>query len=320
MSSMAHGDESSESLQRRLALMALNDLTGEVWATSYTRYVESGGAAGVEGYFTRPDGTKHGAYGDDDAFDVWDRLRAVMSTPERGTWFSAELTLQAPASFAFDFNYDRRPYLGNEKSTFAPSPYGPPRPADENWLEDLKRYPRSPEFMPTWLSEIVAAASAPRPASWGRAVEAAIHAPVSWPSEYEVLAPKWGWRDIFASVSEHMVRRLKSDAEYVAVLSDEGKRDQWSGQLEGLFADVFADVFDEVLLGRPMDVLIRFWQFYAANLRVPNRPAIDDLDPATPIGRGELPGVAGSLMDDVQDVLTSIIEKQIVDRFGIAAD
>ncbi|WP_344793067.1 hypothetical protein [Frondihabitans peucedani] len=238
----------------------------------------------------------------------------------RGTWFSSRLTLRADGSFEFDFNYDCRPYAGQIQDMCEPSRWGPPQPIDDSWLADARRYPRSPEFMPGWLSELVAGASVPRPASWGRAIREAIDAPVSWPSEYEVLAPKWGWRDIFASVSEHMVRRLRSDADYVAVLSDEGKRDQWSGQLEGLFADVFADVFDEMLLGRPMDVLIRLWQFYAANLRVPNRPAIDDLDPSAPIGRGELPGVAGSLMDDVQDVLTSIIEKQIVDRFGIAAD
>ncbi|GAA4264467.1 hypothetical protein [Frondihabitans peucedani] len=281
--------------------------------------MEAGTHGAGSSYFLLPNGARDSVPGRGMIFPVWSELRSSMYEADKGTWFSARLTLKSDGSFAFEFNYDRRPYVGNPATTFEPSRFGP-RPLDEEWLVDLERYPRSPEFMPTWLSEIVVAASAPRPASWGKAIEKAIDAPVSWPSEYEVLAPKWGWRDIFASVSEHMVRRLRSDADYVAVLSDEGKRDQWSGQLEGLFADVFADVFDEVLLGRPMDVLIRLWQFYSANLRVPNRPAIDDLDPSAPIGRGELPGVAGSLIDDVQDVVSSIIEKQIVDRFGIRAD
>ncbi|BDZ50326.1 hypothetical protein GCM10025867_25670 [Frondihabitans sucicola] len=153
-------------------------------------------------------------------------------------------------------------------------------------------------------------------------IERAIAASVAWPEAEAALAPEWGWRDVFASVSDHLVERLRSGAGYVAILADESKRDRWPAELDGLSQDVYADVYSELLERRTLATLIRLWQFYASVLGKPNRPGIDDLDPDAPIGPigADLPEVAEYLMDDVGDVLTAVITKQIVDRFGVAPE
>ncbi|GAA1464851.1 hypothetical protein NE857_04200 [Nocardiopsis exhalans] len=68
------------------------------------------------------------------------KLRRGMYRYGTGTWFSMRIHILPPARFKVDFNYDEKPsYL------FDPPP--------EEFAEDIKKFPRSPENIPAWLRE-----------------------------------------------------------------------------------------------------------------------------------------------------------------------
>lgn len=71
---------------------------------------------------------------------IVDRLRAGMYKEGRGTWFSMHYTITPPTHYDVTFNYDNPPdFL---------------IPADPNdFLIDLRYFPRNPEHIPTWLQE-----------------------------------------------------------------------------------------------------------------------------------------------------------------------
>lgn len=69
-------------------------------------------------------------------------LRSMMYHPERGTWFSARFELRAGSESEAAFNYDNDPEWW---------PSVPP----EVFARDLATFPRSPEYMPKWLADLL---------------------------------------------------------------------------------------------------------------------------------------------------------------------
>jgi hypothetical protein len=74
-------------------------------------------------------------------------VRASMYEPDRGTWFSARLTLSPPEELHVEFNFDADPE------------WWPSVPA-RLFVCDLDAFPRSREHIPDWLTEKLAEAAA----------------------------------------------------------------------------------------------------------------------------------------------------------------
>jgi hypothetical protein len=90
-------------------------------------------ADGRNGDIELPDAVKRG----------FQDLRELMYDPERGTWFSARLTLRAGAAPEYSFNYDDDPK------------WWPPL-APTAFCRDLAAFPRADEHIPAWLREVLA--------------------------------------------------------------------------------------------------------------------------------------------------------------------
>ncbi len=65
------------------------------------------------------------------------RLRELMAGRGQGAWLSATVTATPDGKCMFDYNYNVRPNWTVQ-------------PADETYIEDLKKYPRSADQIPDW--------------------------------------------------------------------------------------------------------------------------------------------------------------------------
>ncbi|KFZ79700.1 hypothetical protein ED92_20180 [Amycolatopsis sp. MJM2582] len=75
------------------------------------------------------------------------RLREGMHEPDKGTWFSSRVIIDAPGTIYVKYNYDWDP-LWN------------PSIATEGWARDLEAFPRDEAHIPDWLNEKLAEAGA----------------------------------------------------------------------------------------------------------------------------------------------------------------
>jgi hypothetical protein len=69
-----------------------------------------------------------------------DQLREAMVDPERGAWLMSDITVPRTGEASFAYDWMARPdwpSLGGEFD-------------DALYLDDLKRYPRTPENIPDW--------------------------------------------------------------------------------------------------------------------------------------------------------------------------
>lgn len=65
-------------------------------------------------------------------------LAPAMSQVGKGTWWSMECTVESSGAYHFTFNYDQ------------PATFGGREPAEESWINDLRRYPRDWDKIPDW--------------------------------------------------------------------------------------------------------------------------------------------------------------------------
>ena len=65
-------------------------------------------------------------------------LHKAMYEPGKGTWFSMECTVEPSGQYHFTFNYDQ------------PATFGDRVPAEESWINDLRRHPRDWDNIPDW--------------------------------------------------------------------------------------------------------------------------------------------------------------------------
>jgi hypothetical protein len=90
------------------------------------------------GWYTTESGEKVSFEVPDDLFDYFAELRDLLYEPGKGAWLSATFRMDNTGKFSVDYDYENRP------------PFHP-QPENESWLLDLERYPRDPEFLPTWM-------------------------------------------------------------------------------------------------------------------------------------------------------------------------
>lgn len=62
--------------------------------------------------------------------------------PKKGPWYSMSIKIYKDGSFKLNYNYEDKPNFTYE-------------PSKEKYIQDLKDFPRSEEFIPVWLSAIL---------------------------------------------------------------------------------------------------------------------------------------------------------------------
>ncbi|WDZ91584.1 hypothetical protein [Nocardiopsis sp. HUAS JQ3] len=72
-------------------------------------------------------------------------LRAGMYQEGKGAWFSMRYTITRPGNFTTKFDYDNEPEF-----LF--------RPSEENYVQELRHFPRAEENVPEWLAAKVGGA------------------------------------------------------------------------------------------------------------------------------------------------------------------
>jgi len=119
-------------------------MVDEIGATAWTRAVldvrSFGFFSEASATLHRLDGTAEEIAAPVEAMSILIHLRHAMAD-EHGAWLSATLTLNrtfdGAVDFVVDFNYDARPDWQLE-------------PDDLTYVEDLRRYPRPAEEIPSW--------------------------------------------------------------------------------------------------------------------------------------------------------------------------
>lgn len=87
-----------------------------------------------------------------DLRDALVAVRDLTARPERGAWISAHIEMSRTGELRTSFNWDRRVWDGDDP--FEP-PVGDSYPTDDDWIRDLQHHPRSSEFTPRWMAELV---------------------------------------------------------------------------------------------------------------------------------------------------------------------
>ena len=72
------------------------------------------------------------------------KLREDMysTSPQKGAWYSAMFTVTNKGNFNSFFDYDNKPEFKYE-------------PSKDKFVDDLNKFPREKELIPSWLTEIV---------------------------------------------------------------------------------------------------------------------------------------------------------------------
>lgn len=320
--------QASAELQRRIAQLVFSSLPAGRWTAAHSVYMQAGRVQSLSMGFTDDGGGRDSVPLGRPVAEPWAEMRRVMADPQKGTWFSSEMFVEPTGSFRFTFDYERRPYRGTSDLFSPPQSKSLVLPTDDAWRDDFAVYPRRAEFTPPWLAALVgdgAGSRASREApshdvlQGSPSLSVALAAALHWPEQLAGLESRWGWPDVFASASDHTVARLKSDANYVAVLAEADRRSEWAGWLDSVAQDVFGDVYAEVLLRRDVSILVRLWRSLVEVGAVPERSGVDELDPNGPIGpiSSVRPELVQRHLDDVMDALTDVIDQQLFDRFGV---
>lgn len=110
------------------------------WQEAGIEYRAIGSFSETSAQLVAPNGTVVPLAAPPEASSLFAELRHGMHEPGRGTWVSALYRLQRPGTYSVDFNGDYPPNWQTQ----------PPR---AEFSDELHRYPRSPERVPSWLAE-----------------------------------------------------------------------------------------------------------------------------------------------------------------------
>lgn len=69
------------------------------------------------------------------------RKQMYELSPDKGAWFSCKITVFPSGKFITNFNYDENPNFIY-------------KPSKEEYINELKKYPREASAMPDWLNKI----------------------------------------------------------------------------------------------------------------------------------------------------------------------
>ncbi len=111
------------------------------WSKVEFKYVAAAGTSSYRVTVTMNDGTRTET--NDVPLTVVraiSRLRRAMHEEHKGTWFTATITVDESMRYKTDFEYDSEPHF---PVTISP----------KSFAEDLARFPRDEENIPTWLHE-----------------------------------------------------------------------------------------------------------------------------------------------------------------------
>ncbi|GAA5125238.1 TNT domain-containing protein [Haloechinothrix salitolerans] len=142
---MAHATQlnatEQDTLVKQIGLALLRTAPRD-WQRITAHYRTVGRYHELEGEVTLADGSQQEWAATQDIASLFNRLRAGMYREERGTWFNAHYTLEAPASY--NLEYDRE------------EPRWQHLPPQQAYTDELRMFPRTEENIPDWLMERVA--------------------------------------------------------------------------------------------------------------------------------------------------------------------
>lgn len=311
-------DETAAEAARRAIVTDLREEMGDwSWTTATDHIVLTGGGGWSTMRDDRP-AAAHEGWGKRDRirYDAWTVLREAMTDPERGAWLYANVTITPDGDPEFFFEWDRRPSIYDD-DLFTATPKRPKvSPLDFEWLQDLKTHPRSPEHQPAWMKKMIATDARKRnPANMPR-TKKAIATEVVWPEALAPLAADPEWAEIWTAISDFIGAQLKT-GQY-PILADKDEADAWGAEADGLAQKVFADVSRVFVEGQPLSMLASFWRTWSAAIsHTPEPDGLSVIDPSTRMVYSEASGPTQQLFDDFGDTLTTLIDAQVFQRFGV---
>lgn len=139
---MAHATQlnatEQDTLVKQIGLALLRTAPRD-WQRITAHYRTVGRYHELEGEVTLADGSQQEWVATQDIASLFNRLRAGMYREERGTWFNAHYTLDAPASY--NLEYDRE------------EPRWRQLPPPQAYSDELRMFPRTEENIPDWLMD-----------------------------------------------------------------------------------------------------------------------------------------------------------------------
>ncbi|MBW4719902.1 hypothetical protein [Saccharothrix obliqua] len=130
-------EQEQQQLVRRIGRAMLPALPPD-WQRVRAEYRAAGRHIEVDLAFTAADGQWRPVRPPMEVVALFGQLRAGMHTADRGTWLSAVYEIEAPSSFAVDFNAEDEPRWRN-----APPAIG--------FQDELRTFPRPDDRVPDWL-------------------------------------------------------------------------------------------------------------------------------------------------------------------------
>lgn len=139
------------------AALALHDAAsarGEAWTSANLEWSQAGPQHSGRASLMTPAGVVRIDL-PDAAIASLAQLRQAQATVQRGAWYSVMLGVQPAGEHTIAYDWQERPYWNAPGLRMVPAPGeivpDLPVPSDEQWLADLRTYPREPDHVPTWL-------------------------------------------------------------------------------------------------------------------------------------------------------------------------
>jgi hypothetical protein len=226
-------------------------------------------------------------------FEALTELKKLMADPITGTWFSVSFTVTKQGRFTFSYNYDRRVY----GETTTPTPFDDPGYRamidDQDWLDEFRLYPRSPEHLPVFVANLKP--TEPLVVDQ-QALRVALGTPIPLAAGDAPLADADGWAEAIAVIADAAKSRLRQ-GKYPELLQSPYSND-WKRSEEALMEDVYTDAVASILRNGDQHRLRRLY----ASLRSAGIGA--EANGEAKAIRGEVVSVIGRLVEN--DVLTRL--------------
>ncbi|NYE95583.1 hypothetical protein FHU41_001833 [Psychromicrobium silvestre] len=131
-------NENIMKLQTDLGNFLVSALATSDWSKIIVFYAEVGNISQSQCDYIDSAGETQHASMPVGALDILEEMKSAFSQEGRGTWLSAEVTVdRSTTEIKLKFNYDDKPNWHIE-------------PQPENYLLDLQRYPRTEVGIPEW--------------------------------------------------------------------------------------------------------------------------------------------------------------------------
>lgn len=245
-------------------------------------------------------------------------LRHLKSAPGTGAWFSVVVQVWEEGEaggagdagdYSFTYNYDRRIYYNSSAPEMdVPPEHSAPDPTNQEYLDDLRRYPRDARSLPAWYPRMPTTAAMQVPVldvatTMTSPVErSALSAEAAlFPVELSVLTASAAWVRVARAVKVHTI----------AVLAANNPRWEHDGDNEWVSTMIFHLVYDEKLAGATAGGVKTLWhpggQFF------PDR-ITDHIEDAELVSAPSADLEA--LLEDVCDVIGDLVNHRLAAAAG----